>query len=100
MCDNISPINTRKGEDMNWEEEDDKRVLVLRNWLRKRVMVKVRTTEEIVGDGPQLQDGVIQQVGGMAGDEGGGWDLLMWSVGSTADTTHSQRRSLGTTSTS
>ena len=36
-------------------EEDDKRVMVLRKWLRERVMVKVRTIKEIVGDRPQLQ---------------------------------------------
>jgi hypothetical protein len=29
--------------------------MVLRKWLRERVMVKVRTIKEIVGDRPQLQ---------------------------------------------
>ena len=52
-------------------EEDDKRVMVLRKWLRERVMVRVRTIKEIVGDRPQLQ-----QVWGRAGGVGGGWDLL------------------------
>jgi hypothetical protein len=28
-------INTRKGEDMNWVEEDDRRVMELRKWLRE-----------------------------------------------------------------
>ena len=50
--DTIRPINTRKGEDMKWGEEDDKRVIELRRWLNGRMMVdtrKVRTIEEIVG---------------------------------------------------
>ena len=49
-------INTRKGEDMG--------VMELRKWLRERMMVnmrKVRTTVEIVGDRPQLQDADSQQ---------------------------------------
>ena len=49
--DTIRPINTRKGEDMNWGDEDDKRVTELRKWLRERKMAgfrKVRTIEENV----------------------------------------------------
>jgi hypothetical protein len=52
----IRLINTRKGEDMG--------VMELRKWLRERMMVnmrKVRTTVEIVGDRPQLQDVDSQQ---------------------------------------
>ena len=51
--DTIRPINTRKGKDMNWGDEDDKRVTELRKWLRERKMAgfrKVRTIEEIVGE--------------------------------------------------
>ena len=51
--DTIRPINTRKGEDMNWGDEDDKRVTELRKWLRERKMAgfrKVRTIEEILGE--------------------------------------------------
>ena len=47
------PINTRKVEDMNWVEEDGRRVMELSKWLRERMMVntrKVRSTVEIVGD--------------------------------------------------
>ena len=53
MWDNISLINTRKGEDMNWGEEDDKGVMELRKWLRERIMVNMRsliTIEEKVGE--------------------------------------------------
>ena len=63
MGDN-RPINTRKVEDMNWVEEDGRRVMELSKWLRERMMVnmrKVRTTVEIVGDRPQLQDVDSQQ---------------------------------------
>jgi hypothetical protein len=45
------PINTRKVEDMNWVEEDGRRVMELSKWLRERMMVdmrKVRTIEEMV----------------------------------------------------
>jgi hypothetical protein len=35
------PINTRKGEDMNWGEEDSKRVIVLRKWLRESLLVDI-----------------------------------------------------------
>ena len=50
MGDN-RPINTRKVEDMNWVEEDGRRVMELSKWLRERMMVnmrKVRTIEEMV----------------------------------------------------
>ena len=53
MWDNIIPINTREGEDMNWGEEDDEGVMELRKWLRERMMVNMRkviTIEEIVGE--------------------------------------------------
>ena len=53
VWDNISLINTRKGEDMNWGEEHNKGVIELRKWLRERMMVNMRkvvTIEEIVGD--------------------------------------------------
>jgi hypothetical protein len=36
------PINTRKGKDMNWGEEDGKRVIVLRKWLRESLLVDIR----------------------------------------------------------
>ena len=53
VWDNISLINNRKGEDMNWGEEDDKGVMELRKWLRERMMVNMRsviTIEEKVGE--------------------------------------------------
>ena len=33
---NSWPNNTRKGEDMNWVEEDDRRMMELRKGLRER----------------------------------------------------------------
>ena len=39
---NSWPINTRKGEDMNWVEEDDRRMMELRKWMWERMMVNMR----------------------------------------------------------
>jgi hypothetical protein len=50
---------------------EDKRMMVLRKWLREKVIDKVKTIKEIVLDRPQLQ-----QVWWRAGGEGGGRDLL------------------------
>ena len=51
MWDNFRHINTKKGEDVNWGEEDDEGVMELRKWLRERKKVnikKVKTIEEIL----------------------------------------------------
>ena len=51
LGDTIRPIDTRKGEDINWWEEDDKGVMELRKWLKERMMVnrsKISNTEDIV----------------------------------------------------
>ena len=87
VWDNISLINNRKGEDMNWGEEDDKGVMELRKWLRERMMVNMRsviTIQEKVGEfETDLSCRMVtasRADGGLVG-EGGGLDLLSGGQG-------------------
>ena len=66
LGDNIisGPINTKKGEDMNWGLME----LSKQFWERRMVNLrKVRTIEKIMGecDRHQLQDGDSKQVSGI-----------------------------------
>ena len=48
---NITPVNTRKTDDLIWDEEDDRRVAELRKWMQDRMVEDiriVRTIEDIL----------------------------------------------------
>jgi hypothetical protein len=89
---------------MNWGGgEDGKRVIVLRKCLRESMMVDImkgRTIEKIV-DECETDLSCRMVTASRAG--GGGWRMgsaLRWSAWSTGGRTPTDRRRLGTTSTS
>ena len=102
MGDTFSPSPGR-GKDMNWGGEDGKRVIVLRKCLRESMMVDImkgRTIEKIV-DECETDLSCRMVTASRAG--GGGLRMgsaLRWSAWSTEGRTPTDRRRLGTTSTS
>ena len=47
--DAITPVNTRKTDNLIWDEEDDRRVSELRKWMQDSMDIRIlRTIEDIL----------------------------------------------------